>query len=59
MNGINEKNHRDKKNPTSAENFRKEKKARNATRPKQVWIESQLFNPETGKFVRDAHWSRG
>jgi hypothetical protein len=59
MRQPNEKRHRDRKNPGSAEFFRKQKKERNAARPKQIWIESQIFNPETGQFIRDAHWSRG
>ena len=49
----------DRKNPGSAEFFAKRRKAINAARPKQIWIESQLFNETTGEFVRDAHWSRG
>jgi len=53
------KDHRRRKNPGAAEFFAKQRKAKNAERPKQVWIESQLFNQETGEFVRDAHWSRG
>ena len=31
------KEHRQRKNPRSAEAFAKARKARNATRPKQVW----------------------
>ena len=53
------KDHRRRKNPRSADIFAAERKARNASRPKQIWIESQLFNQDTGEFVRDAHWSRG
>jgi hypothetical protein len=67
MNGINEKNHRDKKNESSAENFLKEKKARNALRGKQKWVLSSF----TGTFeeldklsdaqvraIVPAHWER-
>jgi hypothetical protein len=50
------KQHRSRKNPRSAELWRERKKALNAARPKQIWIESQLF--VDGEFVRDAHWSR-
>ncbi len=53
------KDHRRRKNPRSADIFAAERKARNAARPKQIWIESQIFNQETGEFIRDAHWSRG
>jgi hypothetical protein len=53
------KSHRDKKNPRSAEVFAAARHAKNAERPKQVWIESHLFSPEDGDFVRDSHWSRG
>jgi hypothetical protein len=71
MNGINEKSHRDKKNPASAENFRKEKKARNALRGKQKWVPSsfqqvcfgtleeldKLSDAEVSAIV-PAHWER-
>lgn len=53
------KDHRNRKNPRSAELYADARKKANASRPKQIWIESQIFNQETGEFVRDAHWSRG
>lgn len=53
------KDHRRRKNPRSADIFAAERKAQNASRPKQIWIESRLLNSETGESVRDAHWSRG
>jgi hypothetical protein len=56
---VSKKRSSDRKNPANAEFEAKRRKATNAARPKQVWIESQLFNPETNEFVRDAHWSRG
>ena len=45
--GLDEKKkqHRYRKNPRSAELWRERKRALNQARPKQIWIESQLFIP--------------
>jgi len=67
MNGINEKNHRDKKNETSAENFRKEKRARNDARGKQKWVPSSFtgtleeldkLSDAKVRAIVPAHWER-
>ncbi len=54
----NKKSHRIRKSEGAHEVWKKQKKARNAARPKQIWIESQLFIPETREFIRDSHWTR-
>ena len=40
------KEHRQKKNPQSAEAFAEKRHAKNAERPKQVWVPSEVFIPE-------------
>lgn len=45
------KDHRRRKNPGSAELFRKQKKARNEARPKQRWIGGESV-------AEGGHWER-
>jgi hypothetical protein len=56
LNDGKKKRHDARKNLRSAELWRDRKRAANAERPKQIWIESHLF--VDGEFVRDSHWSR-
>ena len=64
---LTEKRHRDKKNPASAEAFRKEKRARNAARGKQKWVPSSFtgtleeldkLSDAKVRAIIPAHWER-
>lgn len=62
------KDHRGRKNPGSAEFFARQRKAQNANRPKQRWVEStglglstEDLNKMTDEEIRaivPAHWER-
>jgi hypothetical protein len=51
------KDHRRRKNPRSADIFAAERKARNAKRPKQRWVEAAI---DTGKDTSpiEGYWTR-
>lgn len=49
------KEHRTRKNGHQAEAFAEKRHAKNAERPKQVWVPSEVFVPEfgpSGRWVR-------
>jgi hypothetical protein len=50
MANIGTKRHHERKSEGSAEVWRKQKKARNAQRGKQVWV--------GGKIIEGGHWER-
>ena len=50
MTRKNEKDHRNKKNPRSAEAYQEERKEQNRSRGKQVWI--------GGSIKEGGHWDR-
>lgn len=50
MTRKNEKDHRNKKNPRSAEAYQEERKEQNRSRGKQVWI--------GGLILEGGHWDR-
>ena len=52
MRQPNEKRHRDRKNPGSAEFFRKLKKERNAARPKQELVTVINYETNEVKYLR-------
>jgi hypothetical protein len=51
------KDHRRRKNPGAAEFFAKQRKAKNAERPKQRWVEAAV---DTGKDTSpiEGYWTR-
>jgi hypothetical protein len=53
----NKKPHRYRKSPGSAELWRKQKRARNAARPKQRWVPQHQFIDGTGHtIIEGGHW---
>lgn len=57
LSSASKKRHDIRKNPASKEFFAKQRKAQNAARPKQHWVESAI---ETGKdsSPTEGYWSR-
>jgi hypothetical protein len=55
--GGTQKRHHDRKNPGSAEFFKKQRSERNASRPKQRWVEPAI---DTGKDTSpsEGYWTR-
>lgn len=53
------KDHRRRKNPGAAEFFAKQRKAKNAERPKQRWIpQTQVIDNVRHTIVEGGYWTR-
>ena len=54
----NAKDHRQKKNPRSAEAYQAEREKRNGSRGKQVWVPKAIVRIHDEEIVEDGHWER-